>query len=208
MLSRRVAKINTVFPSYLALGTLPGSAFSRELKREILALEEIDDYGRAWSEEHYYGGYSSYSSMDRLQETSPNFAELEKKLAPHVRAFVRKLRWDLRGRPLRMTTAWANRMSQGCHHTMHNHPGSVLSGVYYVDTPKNSSPLKIEDPRQSLMMAAPPRAASAPPAEQNYLLIPAKAGQFVLFESWMRHEVTPHRGAKDRFSISFNYEWL
>lgn len=202
-------KSTAVFPSYLYTGSFTSSIakrLNRELEREIETLQEIDGHGIKWSAEHYTGGYSSYSSMDQLHHTSPTFHELEKKLWPEVKAFVKKLKWDMRGRDLRMTTCWANSMGQGTHHTMHTHPLCVLSGVYYVNAPAGSSPLKIEDPRMGLLMAAPPRMSSAPAVEQNYIKIAPKAGQFVLFESWMRHEVPPHRGSKPRLSISFNYE--
>ena len=146
--------------------------------------------------------------MCNLHKTSPNFGELEKKLKPHVQKLITKLKWNLMGRKVAMTTCWVNAMANGTYHTLHVHPSSILSGVYYVDVPKGSSPLKIEDPRMGLMMAAPPRKPSAPSSEQNYQTIEAFAGQFILFESWMRHEVPPHRGKKRRLSVSFNYEWL
>ena len=201
------AKIQNIFPTRILQGRLPGyQKLNRELASEIAVLEDIDGFGRKWSQSYYSGGYSSYSSMDRLHLTSPHFSELEKKLRPYVRSFAKRLNWDLGRRKLVMTTCWANSMGTGTHHTMHTHPLCVLSGVYYVNVPPKSSPLKLEDPRLGLLMAAPAKKSTAPAAEQNYLLLPPKAGAFVLFESWMRHEVPPHRGAKPRLSISFNYE--
>ncbi len=202
-------KIETVFPSFLYRGSVNrAQEFNSELRREISALEKIDDHGREWSRKNYVGGYSSYSSLCNLHQTSPNFAELDKMLRPHVAKFVRKLGWNLMGRKVRMTTCWVNAMGNGSYHTLHVHPSSVLSGVYYVDVPRGSSPLKIEDPRMGLLMASPPRKATTPETQQNYMLIEAKAGNFILFESWMRHEVPPHRANKRRLSVSFNYEWL
>lgn len=201
--------IEPLFPSYLYKGQLAAAGrFNRELKQEISALEKVDSYGREWSRTHYVGGYSSYSSMCNLHKTSPNLAELERRLRPHVAHFVKKLNWDLMGRRVAMTTCWVNAMGLGTYHTLHVHPSSVLSGVYYVDLPKGSSPFKLEDPRMGLMMASPPRKRSAPQREQNYFQIDAKPGQFLLFESWMRHEVPPHRGAQRRLSVSFNFEWI
>lgn len=203
------SRVETVFPSYIYRGQLSHSQaakLNRDLIREISALEELDIEGRRWSHTHYQNGYSSYSSMDQLHLTSPNFGELEKLLRPHIRRFIKALKWDLsRGKPS-MTTCWANSMGQGTHHTLHTHPLSVISGVYYVNMPKGSSPFKIEDPRMGFFMAAPPRLASAPANEQNYLSVLSKPGDFILFESWMRHEVPPHRGSQPRISISFNYE--
>lgn len=200
-------KSELVFPSYIYNGTLKNAArLNRELTHEIAALEKIDDHGRDWSRTHYIGGYSSYSSMAQLHKTSPTFHELEKLLRPEVDRYIKSLKWDLMGRKVEMTTCWANAMGPGTHHTMHTHPLCVISGVYYVNVPPGSAAFKIEDPRMGLLMAAPPRKASAPAREQNYITISPKAGQFLLFESWMRHEVPPHRGKQKRLSISFNYE--
>ena len=201
------SRIETLFPTFVYRAQLPAVAsLNRELAREIAILETIDAHGARWSSEHYHGGYTSYSSMDKLHLTSPNFAELERRLKPYVGRMVSKLKWDLRAfGKIRMTTCWANAMGVGSYHTMHAHPQSILSGVYYVEVPKHSSPLKIEDPRAGLMMAAPPRRATAPAREQNYVIYPAKAGQLIMFESWLRHEVPPHRASKRRLSVSFNW---
>jgi uncharacterized protein (TIGR02466 family) len=142
-----------------------------------------------------------------LHQTSPNFGELERALRPHVQRFRRQLQWNLMNGEIQMTSCWANSMGRGCYHGLHLHPGSVISGVYYVDVPAQSSPFKIEDPRLSSLMAAPPRQAKAAAAQQNYVLFPAKAGHLLLFESWLRHEVPPHQVQARRLSISFNYEW-
>ncbi len=203
------AKIENVFPTFICRGHLGDRTrrLNRELMREIAILPEIDKAGRQWSKENYAGGYSSYSSLTQLHHTSPYFAELEKLLRPYVRKFAERLNWDLLGRKLKMTTCWANSMGPSCHHTLHSHPLSVLSGVYYVYVPAQSSPFKIEDPRLPFMMNSPPRRADAPMNERNYITIKPRAGEFILFESWLRHEVPPHRGAKPRLSVSFNYEF-
>jgi uncharacterized protein (TIGR02466 family) len=56
-------------------------------------------------------------------------------------------------------------------------------------------------------MASPPRKANCDLKNKPYIEIFPKPGDFILFESWMKHEVPPHRGPKPRVSISFNYEW-
>jgi uncharacterized protein (TIGR02466 family) len=38
--------------------------------------------------------------------------------------------------------------------------------------------------------------------------LPARAGQLVLFESWLRHAVAPNPRTAERISISFNYSWF
>jgi uncharacterized protein (TIGR02466 family) len=38
--------------------------------------------------------------------------------------------------------------------------------------------------------------------------MPARAGGFFLYESWLRHEVAANRARGERISISFNYSWF
>jgi uncharacterized protein (TIGR02466 family) len=201
--------IQEFFPSYVATGRLPqNQRLNRELAREISILSEMDEAGIRWSKKNYVGGYSSYSSLTQLHHTSPNFAELEKRLRPHVNQMIKQLQWDLLGRKVEMTTCWANRMGEGTHHTLHLHPLSVLSGVYYVASPKGSSYFKMEDPRIDKFMASPPRKSNCDRKNRTYLNFEPRPGDFILFESWMKHEVPPHRGNQPRVSISFNYEWV
>ena len=39
------------------------------------------------------------------------------------------------------------------------------------------------------------------------LTYPAEAGNVILFESWLRHEVPSNRVPEERISVSFNYAW-
>ncbi|HWL14824.1 MAG TPA: TIGR02466 family protein, partial [Opitutus sp.] len=67
--------------------------------------------------------------------------------------------------------------------------------------------LKFEDPRLSKFMAAPPKRASARPAHRPHVTYPAEAGNVILFESWLRHEVAANRLDEERISVSFNFNW-
>jgi uncharacterized protein (TIGR02466 family) len=57
-------------------------------------------------------------------------------------------------------------------------------------------------------MAAPPRVSNARRAHQPWVSLSVRAGQLILFESWLRHEVTASRVAAERISVSFNYSWF
>lgn len=184
-----------------------GPAFNRELLKECRQLRDFDEAGRRWSARNYPGGYTSYGTLDRLQQFSSTFQELERSLNRHVARFVRALEWDLGGRSLRLTDCWVNIMPRGTAHSLHLHPNSVVSGTYYVATPRGCAGLKFEDPRLSRFMAAPPRLASASTSNRVHVTYPVTAGRVTLFESWLRHEVVANPVRSERISISFNYDW-
>jgi uncharacterized protein (TIGR02466 family) len=202
--------IRALFPTLVYRQSLVRSGwprFNRTLGDECQALAASDSAGRRWSARHYLGGYTSYGSLDRLHLVSSPFAKLRRRIDPHVKAFARDLHYDLSGRTLGMTDCWLNVMPEGVVHSLHLHPTSFISGTYYVAVPKGAGALKFEDPRLSRLMAAPPRRADAPQPFRTFVSVPAKAGDLLLFESWLRHEVPAARFNGERVSISFNYGW-
>jgi uncharacterized protein (TIGR02466 family) len=203
--------LQALFPTLVhsaPLGSTGRRDLNERLLRECRQLQADDAAGRKWSARNYPGGYTSYGSANRMHQLSPSFAELERKLDRHVATFARALDFDLTGRKLSLTDCWVNVMPRGVVHGLHLHPLSTLSGTYYVLVPRGSPGLKLEDPRLDRYMAAPPRLARSRWRNRPWLVLPAKTGQVVLFESWLRHEVAPNPVAGERVSISFNYSWF
>jgi uncharacterized protein (TIGR02466 family) len=181
------------------------ASFNRELLKECYQFRDHDKKGRQWSKQHYPSGYTSYSSLSAAHELSSTFAALKSALDFHVKRFARQLGYDAKEHPLEITSCWINIMPAHAHHSLHLHPLSTLSGSYYVKTPSQGGDIKFEDPRLSRMMAAPPRSE---PRHTSFVRYKPRAGQVILFESWLRHEVEANRGGEDRVSISFNYNWF
>lgn len=205
--------IQAWFPTFLYRSPLlRGGAAARKLNAELLKecyqIRDFDDAGREWSKENYPGGFTSYGSMCRIHKMSSTFMELEKLVDRHVRKYADHLEFDLEGRELAMTDCWVNIMPKFAVHSLHLHPLSTISGTYYVKTPPGCSALKFEDPRLSKFMAAPPRRAKHKDHNRPFVSYPAKAGNVVLFESWIRHEVASNKVDAERVSISFNYNYF
>ncbi len=202
------AEIRSLFVTKLYQARLEGAlALNRELGAACRVIARDDGAGRRWSKENGYKGYTSYASLDDLPTRDPSFAALKKALDKHAKSFAHALHLDLDGGKLALDSIWINVLEPGGVHTGHIHPHSVLSGIYYVDTPLGSSALKLEDPRLGLMMAAPPRVGDAPEEEQSFVYLAPRAGDVLMWESFVRHEVPMNAAKKARVSVSFNYGW-
>ena len=181
----------------------------RELNTDIeqtaKMLSKEDKAGRAWCKEHGYQGYTSYSSLDDLVQRASCFDELVRFIRPHAEKFARDLQMDLGGKKLKLDNIWVNVLEPGGSHTGHIHPHCVLSGTYYVRVPDGASSLKFEDPRLPMMMAAPSPREDADEEHRRFVYVAPKAGDLLLWESWLRHEVPPNRAASSRISVSFNF---
>lgn len=179
----------------------------KDLKKEIFQIQNADLKGQKWSKKNYINGYTSYGSWDQLNKLSSTFSELEKKIDSHVYKFTKSLDFNLKKGDLKLNSIWVNIMPTGAMHTAHIHPLSVISGTYYVETPPEASSIKFEDPRLGYFMNTPTLKAKHQKINSRFFLIEPNAGDLVLFESWLKHEVTLNKSQKSRISVSFNYGW-
>ena len=178
-----------------------------ELTASCFSIAEDDEAGQDWCEANGYAGYTSYASLDDLPYRFPIFADLKKVLDAHVAAFAEDLQFDLGDRKLVLDSLWLNILPEGGIHTSHIHPHSVISGTTYVTMPEGASAIRFEDPRLPMMMAAPGRVKDAREELRPFIYVAPKAGDVLLWESWLRHEVPMNMIEDDRVSVSFNYAW-
>lgn len=209
----RPMPVRSLFVTKLYQARLPrAAALNGALAHAMRVTARDDAAGRAWSAEKNYPGYTSYASLNDLPWRAPAFADLQTHLDAHASAFAKEIDLDLGGRGLMLDSLWINILKPGGSHTGHIHPHSVVSGTYYVDLPEGAGGLKLEDPRLGLMMAAPPRKARAAPENRTFHYLRPRAGDLLMWESWLRHEVLPGDAPKkgkdrERLSVSFNYRW-
>lgn len=129
------------------------------------------------------------------KDTHKPFSYLEGLLEVHLRKFTQQLRLEEAG-ALQLTDCWVNVMGKGTTHVLHHHGNAIISGTYYVRTPQGCPGIKFEDPRLDRMKHK---------AIRGLVEMPVQSGDVVLFESWMRHKVSPNMVDEKRVSVSFNY---
>ncbi len=191
-----------LFATPLYEASLDDEDLLQDLAHSIRTLAEDDGAGIHWSREHGYKGYTSYASLDDLPRRDPIFDDLKRLLTKHAAAFATALSWGVKPK---LDSLWVNLLKGGGHHSAHIHPHSILSGTLYVEASSGSGPIRFEDPRLAMMMAAPLRAEDAPEALRTFVDITPEPGLLLLWESWLRHEVRPHTGKGERLSVSFNF---
>lgn len=194
--------MRSLFATPLYEAEIVDLALLAELAHSIRTLAADDGAGRRWSRDHGYKGYTSYASLDDLPRRDPMFADFQRMLARHASTFAKALAWDAKPK---LDSLWVNLLKPGGHHSAHIHPHSILSGTFYVEAPAGSGPIRFEDPRLPMMMAAPVRRDDAPETLRPFVEVVPRPGLLLLWESWLRHEVLPGTAKADRLSISFNF---
>jgi uncharacterized protein (TIGR02466 family) len=98
-------------------------------------------------------------------------------------------------------------------HGVHNHPNSVISGVFYseVDPVQGGSlllhhpndPHNLTVPAHTILLETDPDKVAKSAYAWRFANVAVRTGMVVLFPSWLRHSVTPLKSGR-RVSIAFN----
>jgi uncharacterized protein (TIGR02466 family) len=149
------------------------------------------------------GGYQSPNLLDKPDKV---ISEFTKSLETPMRVFSSSLRIK---KDIKMSNLWVNVNKPGCSNKSHMHPQAIISGVYYVSTPKDSGDLIFENPIGDLMSSYLPKTHvnSYDRYNSSAWHISPKDGFLILFPSWLRHSVDVNNSKEDRISISFNYSF-
>ena len=105
--------------------------------------------------------------------------------------------------PLKLYNLWFNVNGKADYNSIHNHHGSIISGVYYVDVPSDCGNIEFyrdDDSEYYLPLLEKYNAFT----KQKHVIEPTP-GMLVLFPGWVKHSVQPNKSPSDRVSISFNY---
>ena len=78
----------------------------------------------------------------------------------------------------------------------------LLSGVFYLNMPEGSSPIQFYDPRPWRDTRVMPVKRETENNISSFNFNPS-AGDFIMWESWLHHEVIPNK-SNDRVTLVFN----
>ena len=151
-----------------------------------------------------YGERSSNSYI--LNE--PECIEVRKYVLEHVKEFAENvLLYDYK--TWELSQSWVSRKQPGQHHTMHTHPNSLISGVFYYGEPTEETPaIKFHKMvgginQQVIQPAVKPDKRSSKFAWKEFGVNFAP-GLLLLFPSYLFHSVPINNTKVVRSSVAFN----
>ncbi len=89
-------------------------------------------------------------------------------------------------------SGWSVVLKKGGHQKRHIHPESIVSGVIYIQLPKEST----DDSKKEGNLVFP---------SNNMKMVTPKQGMAVLFPSYLPHETVPINSDEERICIAFNW---
>jgi len=160
-----------------------------EAEKSVLLSQEMrPNMGNATSAERFILRKEELSGLRSFIQKSIN-TYFEQIIAPSKEA------------SLYITQSWVNYSEPGQWHHSHEHPNSILSGVFYVQSDDEKDRIYFENNSYQQIQF---------PTEKYNLYnsktwwIEAKQGRLVIFPSSLRHSVSAVTADKTRVSLSFN----
>ena len=102
---------------------------------------------------------------------------------------------------LQLLNYWINENPKNAYNSLHNHPNSHISGVYYLEVPKYSGSIYFQDPNLTFNHIY---SLFNDTHLQETVNVPSFKSLFLLFPSNLLHGVSVNTSDFSRISISFN----
>ena len=176
----------SLFPTAVGIFDL-GKDLTEEEKSYLLSQEHAPNMGNTTSKERFI-----------LQNDS--MVNLKKFIEESVNAYFQEIIAPVKDTSLYITQSWVNYSKQGQWHHSHEHPNSILSGVFYV---QSDGVDKINFEKNNYEQI------SFPTEKYNVFnsktwWLEATQGRLVVFPSSLRHSVSQVETDHTRVSLSFN----
>jgi uncharacterized protein (TIGR02466 family) len=167
------------------------------------AIRDARQRDRDFSAGNYPNGYTTYASNYPLRD-DPRCAALQCWILQETEAYLRQARVQPGWHPV-LSSFFGTLGRRWSQHAAHRHENSEISGVYHVEAAEGSAGLILHSPLEPLMMASRHDLFKATSrwTESERVLSP-RAGQLILFPSWLEHAVAVQQVDGERLAISVN----
>lgn len=148
-----------------------------------------------------YKNMGNTTSDDTYVLAQEAMADLKKFIEASVAEYLLAIHEPQEGVSLRLTQSWINYTKPGEYHHKHEHPNSLVSGVFYINANREHDKIYFyKNEYQQIVLPV-----------KNYNLfnsiswwIPVNTGELILFPSSLTHMVETVKGDDTRISLSFN----
>jgi len=188
-------KAHVWFPTLIWQADLPDNEKSelKNIKDFILNLKKEEPAGVKKSS---YGGWQS--------DTYHNHVEGFENITDKIDKTIETIRNQIGVPELKLKDFWCNVNTYGDYNVLHNHHGSILSGVFYVDVPDENMG-NINFVRSDDISYYLPKLQEYNNFTGESATYKPETGRVLIFPSWLKHSVDGCKSKNNRISISFNY---
>ena len=187
-------KVNSVFGAYLCLEELEN--INNDVFQEICIAYSQSHEGRFISNK---GGWQS-TDLIKVKEFEP-LSNIILDVVPILKEPY-KIKENA---SFYISEMWLNINKPTNYNILHHHGDSFLSGVYYVSVPPEAGKIWFRHPSiAKTVINWVPYFDELNEHNSNSWYVEPKAGDLILFPSWLEHEVDQNKSEEERISIAFN----
>tara|TARA_X000001036_G_scaffold50588_4_gene40344 strand:+ start:2413 stop:3042 length:630 start_codon:yes stop_codon:yes gene_type:complete len=138
---------------------------------------------------------NNYFTQDTFLHKKQQYEQLISWFNDCLQYTAQRKRYMFRGK-FTITQCWANKTTTNGSHHIHNHPNSLLSGIFYLN---DSTPTRFLQP---LVWDVP--LIQTMNDESTTSTVQSECGKLLIFPSTLLHGTDAHTTTEDRYSMSFN----
>ena len=183
------ATINGIFPTPIYISKL-----DRELTP--LELKFVDK-----SKKDFYKNDGNITSKNNYILNEKPFANIKKELDLKVQDYFDKVISPANNITPYITQSWLNYTETNQYHHKHQHPNSLVSGVFYINCHEEYDKIKFFNDKYSTIK---PEVKEWNIWNSETWWFPVKTGDVILFPSSLTHMVENKQGDNTRISLAFN----
>jgi len=183
------SNIESIFPTPIYMANIDRRLTNKE-------LSFVED-----QKKHCQDNKGNINTIDNYILNNSEFKKIKKFLEECCDDYLQKVICPKNDTKLRITQSWINYTEENQYHHLHEHPNSVVSGVFYIDADEKNDSIKFFDKEYRQIF----------PAINKFNLwnstswwFTAQTGQLVMFPSSTSHQVDFKKGSNTRISLSFN----
>lgn len=139
-------------------------------------------------------------SKDTYVLDNPAFKKLKKELVAHLKEYYRVVCKFKDVEPY-LTQSWLNFTSENEYHHQHEHPNSMVSGVFYINSDANNDAIKFWNHSYKRIR---PNVLEWTWLNAESWTYPIKSNDIIIFPSQVTHSVKTKKGNNLRISLAFN----
>ena len=135
-------------------------------------------------------------SFDKHVLNKNIFSDIKIFIEKHIEKYLyESMKKNPRLQKVTITQSWLNKIEDDDERPVHSHPNSVISGVFYIGTPK--------DKFSNISFISPFHSGFDDGSSRSEVIFP-RSGELLLFPSYLKHWVSRNTSKKPRISLSFN----
>jgi len=169
--------------------------FNDELDKNLIKILDEEEKNNKGVIKSNKGGFQTDFINDRFIQESFLKKSIQL-LSIYFESKKKNIKVEIKG-------LWINKNLKNDYNSMHVHPNSSFSGVYYLKTVDKGGELVFSNNDVSSIFNENSLFFKNPEFEDIFIVTPQK-NNFILFPSHLQHYVKPNQTEESRISVSFN----